>query len=165
MMIPNFYGHYETNYLPKTQVSYASSTPTPAAIVASSLKATHPPHDQHQDRRARQVPPAKAFHKLNALLEIPRHRSQPPGANRFILLLHWPPVDVIACQVAHRIAHESAMESPSCRQPMSISAKQNVKRDKRVRVGGAAQHGALRRMLMSRAAVLRAWVGWGVRLM
>jgi hypothetical protein len=47
---------------------------------------------------------------------------------------------------------------------MSISAKRNVKHGRRVRVGGAAQHGALRRMLMSRAAVLGAWVGYGGRL-
>jgi len=66
---------------------------------------------------------------------------------------------MIACQVAHQVARESAVEGRSCRQLMSISAKRNVKHDKRVRVGGAAQHGTLRRMLMSRAAVLGARVG------
>jgi cytochrome c-type biogenesis protein CcmE len=49
------------------------------------------------------------------------------------------------------IRHESQFM-----QLMSVSAKRKMKHDKRVRVGGAAQHGALRRMLMSRAAVLGA---------
>lgn len=44
-------------------------------------------------------------------------------------------------------------------QSMSVSAKRNVKHDTRVCVGGAAQHGAMRRMLISRAAVSGAWVG------